>query len=87
MANWKQRLVAERLIRKSANILSILNETNFHWEETFWWLIAANFGLKVNSDLFQQVAKILPVSILAKHKNRIQQVEALLFGTARVTGK
>ena len=82
LTNWKQRLVAERLIAKSGNILAILKETNFHWEETFWWLIAANFGLKVNSDMFQQIAKLLPVSILAKHKNRIQQVEALLFGTA-----
>ena len=87
MANWKQRLVAERLIKKSANILAILKETNSHWEETFWWLVAANFGLKVNNDLFQQVAKMLPVSILAKHKNRIQQVEALLLGTAGLLGK
>ncbi len=82
LTNWKHRLVAERLIAKSGKILSILNDTNFHWEETFWWLIAANFGLTVNSDYFQQIAKALPVAILAKHKNRIQQIEALLFGVA-----
>jgi Protein of unknown function (DUF2851) len=82
LIHWKQRLVAERLIAKSQKIFSVLNETNFHWEETFWWFIAANFGLKVNSDLFMQMAQQVPVSILAKHKNRIQQVEALLFGTA-----
>lgn len=82
ISNWKHRLVAERLIEKSGNTLAILKETNFHWEETFWWLIAANFGIKINSHLFQQMAKLLPVSILAKHKNRIQQVEAILFGTA-----
>jgi hypothetical protein len=82
LANWKQRLVAERLIAKSGRILSILNETNSHWEETFWWLIAANFGLTINSDFFQQIAKQLPVATLAKHKNRIQQIEALLFGVA-----
>lgn len=82
LTNWKNRLVAERLIAKSGRILSILNDTNFHWEETFWWLIAANFGLTVNSDFFQQIAKGLPVAILAKHKNRIQQIEALLFGVA-----
>jgi len=85
--NWKQRLVAGRLITKSTTILAILKKINFHWEETFWWLIAANFGLKVNSDQFQQIAKILPVSILAKHKNRIQQVEALLFGVAGLLEK
>ena len=82
LTNWKQRLVAERLIAKSGKILSMLSETNFHWEETFWWLIAANFGLTVNSDFFQRIAKTLPVAILAKHKNRIIQVEALLFGQA-----
>ena len=82
LANWKQTLVAERLMAKSAKILSMLNETNFHWEETFWWLIAANFGLAVNSDFFQRIAKTLPVTILAKHKNRILQIEALLFGQA-----
>jgi hypothetical protein len=75
-------LIAERLIVKSGKILSILNETNFHWEETFWWLIAANFGLTVNSDFFQRIAKTLPVAILAKHKNRALQIEALLFGQA-----
>ena len=82
LTSWKQRLVAERLVTKSRRILSILNETNFHWEETFWWLIAANFGLKVNSDFFQRIAGTLPVAILAKHKNRIVQIESLLFGQA-----
>jgi hypothetical protein len=80
--SWKQRLVAERLIGRSKNILNILRETNSHWEETFWWLLAANFGLKVNNESFQKIAKTLPVSILAKHKNSIVQLEALLFGQA-----
>ena len=82
LANWKQRLVAERLIAKSQKIFAILNETNFHWEETFWQLIAANFGLMVNSNGFQQIAKNIPVTILAKHKNNIHQIEALLLGVA-----
>jgi hypothetical protein len=82
LINWKHRLVAERLIMKSAKVFSILNDTSFHWEETFWRLIASNFGAKLNSDLFLQMAKALPVTILAKHKNQVQQVESLLFGVA-----
>jgi hypothetical protein len=82
LSSWKQRLVAERLLTRSENILQILKETNYHWEECFWWLIAANFGLKVNSDIFQQIAKTLPVPVLGKHKNSIIQIEALLFGQA-----
>ena len=85
--SWKQRLVAERLIRKSENILEILKQTNDHWEETFWWLIAANFGLKVNSEMFKKMAQSLPLNILAKHKNSVLQIESMLFGQAGLLGK
>ena len=87
LSNWKQRLVAERLILKSENIFNILKETNLHWEEAFWWLIAANFGLKVNSEMFIKIAQSLPLSILAKHKNSIIQIEAMLFGQAGLLDK
>src|SRR6185312_11283243 len=79
--------VAERLIIKSETIFQILAETNFHWEETFWWLIAANFGLKVNSEMFKKIAQSLPLSILAKHKHNLIQIEAMLFGQAGLLKK
>jgi hypothetical protein len=80
--SWKDRLLAERLQNKAAAIFDHLAANNNHWEETFWWLLANNFGIKVNSDAFEKIARSLPVSILAKHKNQIHQVEALLFGQA-----
>lgn len=79
---WKQRLAAERLLSKSGIIIKVLQQTNFHWEETFWWLIAANFGLKINRDAFKKIAQSLPLALLVKHKNSIIQLEALLFGQA-----
>jgi hypothetical protein len=82
LTSWKQRLVAERLIKRSEKISAILAETNFHWEEVFWWMLASNFGIKVNGEAFLKVAKTLPVALLAKHKHHIVQVEALLFGQA-----
>ncbi|MBA3674070.1 MAG: DUF2851 family protein [Chitinophagaceae bacterium] len=87
LLNWKQRLLAERLEAKSAIIISFLNQNNFHWEETFWWLLAMNFGIKVNSQAFEKIARTIPVSILAKHKNQIHQLEALLFGQAGLLKK
>lgn len=84
---WKQRLAAERLLLKSENIFKILKQTNYHWEETFWWLIAANFGLKVNSEMFRKIAQSLPQNLLAKHKNSIIQIEALLFGQSGLLEK
>ena len=80
--SWKDRLLAERLQNKAAVIFNNLTANNNHWEETFWWLLANNFGIKVNSDAFEKIARSLPVSILAKHKNQIHQLEALLFGQA-----
>ena len=79
---WKERLLVERMQKKAAIILDYLDNNNNHWEETFWWLIARNFGITVNSDAFEKLARSLPVSILAKHKNQIHQTEALLFGQA-----
>ncbi|MEP7251040.1 MAG: DUF2851 family protein [Ginsengibacter sp.] len=84
ITHWKQRLIAERMVAKAERILCILKETNFHWEETFWRVIAYNFGLKVNSSPFQKIAESLPVSVLAKHKHSIHHLEALLFGQAQL---
>ena len=79
---WKERLLVERMQKKAAVIFDYLHSNNNHWEETFWWLIARNFGITVNSDAFEKLARSLPVSILAKHKNQVHQTEALLFGQA-----
>ena len=80
--SWKERLLAERLQRKSAQVLDLLNQNNFHWEETFWWTLAKNFGNKINGHAFEAMARSIPLNVLAKHKSSIHQIEALLFGQA-----
>ena len=80
--SWKDRLLVERLVRKFQTIESSLNENNFHWEETFWWMLARNFGIKVNADAFEAIARSISIKILAKHKTQIHQLEALLLGQA-----
>ncbi len=87
LSNWKQRLLVERLQKKSTVIFQFLKENNWHWEETFWWLLAKNFGIQVNSSSFEKVARSIPVNLLAKHKNQIHQLEALLFGQAGLLDK
>lgn len=79
---WKERLLAERLIRKAKLIETYLRENNYHWEETFWWLLARNFGMKVNADAFEAIARSVPINLLAKNKNQIHHLEALLLGQA-----
>jgi Protein of unknown function (DUF2851) len=79
---WKERLVVERLQEKSLYVKKLLEQNNQHWEEVFWQMIAKNFGLKINSDAFEGIAKSISLSILGKHKNQLLQLEALLMGQA-----
>ena len=80
--SWKDRLVAERLLRKAGIVEDYLRKNNYHWEEAFWWMLAKNFGMKVNGEAFESIARSIPLTILAKHKNQIHQLEALLLGQA-----
>jgi hypothetical protein len=80
--NWKERLLIERLEQKSQLVFDYLAQNNNHWEETFWWMIAKNFGIKVNAESFEKIAQSIPLQVIAKHKNQIHQIEALLFGQA-----
>lgn len=85
--SWKERLLIERLEQKSTNVIEHLKKNNYHWEETFWWMIAKNFGIKVNSEAFEKIAQSIPITVLAKHKNQLHQIEALLFGQAGLLDK
>ena len=79
---WKERILIERLQQKTKLINEYLLQSNHHWEELFWWMLARNYGIKVNADAFEAIARSLPLTILAKHKNQLIQLEALLFGQA-----
>jgi len=80
--NWLDRLMIERLELKTTAIAEALQATENHWEEAFYRLLARNFGLKVNAEPFEALARSLPQLTLAKHKSSKVQVEALLFGQA-----
>lgn len=80
--SWKDRLLTERLLRKTAMTDIFLQQNNFHWEETFWWLLARSFGSHLNADFFESVARSIPLAILSRHKNQLHQLEALLLGQA-----
>jgi hypothetical protein len=84
---WKERVLVERLHRKVVLIQTYLKQTNDHWEETFWWLLSRNFGIKVNADAFEAIARSLSINVLVRHKNQIHQLEALLLGQAGLLEK
>ncbi|NOX86951.1 MAG: DUF2851 family protein [Chlorobi bacterium] len=80
--SWLDKLMAERLEHKALEIENELNSTKQNFQEVFYRKLAKNFGFKTNGDAFALLAQSLPLNILAKHKEHILQLEALLFGQA-----
>jgi hypothetical protein len=80
--HWLHRLVFERLENKCGRIETLLKANNNNWEQTFYMLTAQYFGQKTNEQAFEWLAKNLPLQIIAKHKDKLSQIEALVLGTA-----
>ncbi len=77
---WLERLLVERLEQKTQVIAQALERNGNNWEETFYQMLARNFGLKTNAEPFELLARSTPLLTLMKHKNSLSQMEALLFG-------
>jgi hypothetical protein len=79
---WLESLMIERLESKTAYIRSLLEFTKESWEDTFYIILARNFGFNTNALPFELLAKSIPLKILSKYRNNLIQLEALLFGQA-----
>ena len=76
LLKWKERLLIERLERKSAIILHNLNNLNNDWEQVCYRLLGKYFGSHINNDNFERLTQYLDCKILSKHANDITQLEA-----------
>ena len=56
----------ERLEQKTKVIEARLNRNKGSWEETFYQLTARNFGLKINAEPFELMARSLPPVVVVK---------------------
>lgn len=82
LKNWQERLFFERLERKSKPIYDLLKLTNNDWEAVLFCLLAKNFGLNTNGEIFLKIAQSIPFSIIRKESFEVENLEALLFGNA-----
>ena len=80
--NWQERLFFERLERKSIPVQQLLMETENDWEAVLFCMLAKNFGLNTNGELFLKIAKSVPFVIIRKESSEVENLEALLFGRA-----
>lgn len=79
---WLDRLLVERLERRTTQIKEQLEAKQNDWEACLYHCLARSFGMKVNADPFEQLVAAIPFSIVMKHKHNLYQLEALFFGQA-----
>jgi len=84
---WLDSLCIERLELKAKGISYDLKNTNQDFLEILYRQLGRSFGFNTNADAFELLTKSLPFSLLAKHINRIDQLEALLYGQAGMLNK
>ncbi len=85
--SWLERMLVERIERKSEAVEKVLLRNKNDWEVSFYQVLAANFGFKVNEQPFRMLATMMPLHILQKHRDNQMQIEALLMGQAGLLQK
>lgn len=80
--DWVKQLGHKRLLKKTDWILTILKSVNGDWDEVAWRVITSNFGYKVNSAVFFQIACSIPYKLISRLGNDSFLIESLLMGQA-----
>ena len=76
------RVLLERLEQKGNYLIEQIGLSNQNWEEVTYQALVANFGFKINKELFSRLSKCLPYAVLRRHRGNLLRLEALLFGQA-----
>ena len=82
--NWLERLFFERLERKSIPINQLLQQTDNNWEAVLFSMLAKNFGLNTNGEIFLKIADSIPFSVIRKESFEVENLEAIFFGRANL---
>lgn len=80
--SWFAALQTERLEQKTNQIIRRLEQHNNHWEDVFFITLSRNFGFGLNGDAFEAWGNLLSFRAIDKHRDSLQQVEAMFFGQA-----
>lgn len=77
---FEEENLLKKLNEKSINIESSLSLYKNDFEAVLFHYLAYNFGLKINAEIFFELAQSLDFKIISKIRHKKTQLEALLFG-------
>ncbi|NNF34399.1 MAG: DUF2851 family protein [Saprospiraceae bacterium] len=77
---WLNKVGVERLERKTNEVENLLSRVNNDWERLSFIMISRYMGSKVNTFPMELMALQCDLKILAKNRNSVETIEAILFG-------
>ncbi len=77
---FEEEVLLKKLDFKAESLELSLSKNQNNYEAVLFQHLAYTFGLKVNADIFLQLAENLDFSVINKIKQNLTQLEALLFG-------
>lgn len=80
LTDWLDSLAFERIYAKADHIGSLLERLNGDWESVCYVAVARSLGFGINGDPFERLALSTPLRSLARHRDSLFTLEALLFG-------
>ncbi len=85
--NWIEALVVERLEQKTGQWKELFASVDNHLEEAFYIHLVRSLGTNTNAQPFEMLARATPLKLLARQRNNLLQLEAMLFGQAGMLEK
>ena len=80
--SWLSALQVERMELRTRQIMERGRQLSKNWEDVLFVTLARSFGFGKNGDAFERWAYSIPMGALAKHRDSLQQIEAIFFGQA-----
>jgi hypothetical protein len=80
--SWLSLQALWRLEQRRHLIQEVLWYNKNDWQESFYQILARNFGFRLNGGAFEMLARSLPYRLVLRHRDSLFQVEAMLFGQA-----
>ncbi len=82
-----EHMMGRKVQQTSDQIIQSVEERGIDWPTILYQRICRSFGLRINKDPFHMLSQLIPFSLILKYSDKIEYLEALIFGTAGFLAK
>jgi len=82
-----EHMMGRKVQQTSDQIIQSVEERGIDWPTILYQRICRSFGLRINKDPFHMLSQLIPFGLVLKYSDKIEYLEALIFGTAGFLAK